>query len=168
MRGKGCQNHANNNNSGVPALSREDRKNEQIMRMIERQENLLKRREKKKQGIPVSYFISSPYCSLPAVGMTRVARAVVQYLAGVQNNKTIICRRKSVGLALPKATMPPSSAKPKPRNRPCRSTCSSQTKPSSPAPRTAISSSKHPPHLHSSLSPFRPPVASIHLKVVRY
>ncbi len=53
-RGKG---RAPNNNN-APALSREDRKNEQIMRMIERQENLLKRREKKKQGIPVTISFS--------------------------------------------------------------------------------------------------------------
>lgn len=36
------------------ALTREERKNEQIIRMIERQENLMKRRERRKQGLPVS------------------------------------------------------------------------------------------------------------------
>ena len=40
--------------NGPPTTSREDRKNEQIMKMIERQEKDRLRREQKKSGIPVS------------------------------------------------------------------------------------------------------------------
>ena len=39
--------------SNVAPLSREERKNEQIIRMIERQEKLRIRKEQKKQGIQV-------------------------------------------------------------------------------------------------------------------
>lgn len=38
-----------NNTGAAPALSREEKKNALIMQMIERQENLLKRRERKKE-----------------------------------------------------------------------------------------------------------------------
>ena len=44
--------------SAVP-LSREERKNEQILRMFERQEKLRLRKEQKKQGIQVSdYYLN--------------------------------------------------------------------------------------------------------------
>lgn len=43
------------------ALTREERKNEQIIRMIERQENLNKRRERRKQGLPVSTWVVSDW-----------------------------------------------------------------------------------------------------------
>jgi len=47
------QRGAPSNNNNAP-LSREERKNEQIIRMIERQEKLRMRRENKKAGLPVS------------------------------------------------------------------------------------------------------------------
>jgi len=41
------------NKPGGPPMSREERKNEQIIKMIERQDKLNMRREKKKQGLQV-------------------------------------------------------------------------------------------------------------------